>query len=844
MLAGLLRLLAFVCILNAAGAQPAREVLSWRELPALPDRLGFAGSYAGVSGGALIVAGGANFPAQPPWAGGTKVWHDAVFILEQTAGAWLRAGQLPEAAGYGLSVTTPEGVLLIGGSDARRHFSTTRLLRWDGGQPSFESLPSLPVPLAMMAGALVDRTVYIAGGLDRPDATTAQRLFLALDLNRVGDGWQQLGPWPGPERFLAVGGAQEGSFFLFGGVRLRAGPDAAPQREWLRDAWRYRPGDGWNRLADMPEPLAASPGPAPALGPSHLLLLGGDDGSLVATPPETHPGFPRRSWVYHPITDSWAESGELPFSLVTTPVVRWNSRIVVPGGETRPGVRSVSVWAADPVRAKPSFGWLNTTTLALYLGTVAGVGFWFMRRQKSTTDYFKGGGRIPWWVAGLSIFATMLSSITFMAIPAKAFATDWTFAIGNLAPLVLAPVVIAFYLPFFRQLNVTSAYEYLERRFSLAVRLYASASFILFQTGRMAVVIFLPALALSAAVGLDIHLCVLLIGVTCALYTAAGGIEAVVWTDAVQAIVLLGAALLSLILIAVRLDGSPATWWTDAAEHHKLRLVDWSWDLTTASVAVVVVGSLFSNLAPYTADQAVVQRYLTTNDARQAARAIRLNAWLTVPATILFFAIGTALFLFYRQHPQSLDPALGADAIFPLFIIQYLPPGVAGLVIAGIFAAAQSTASSSVNSVTTAIITDWLRRFRPHLSDRICLRLSQGLAVVLGLGGTGAALYLASADVRSLWDAYLGLLGLLGSGLAGLFILGIFSRRANGAGALAGAVASAFTLAYVQRETSLHFLLYGAVGVLTCVVVGWLASLVLPAPTRDLRGLTRHTSRL
>lgn len=812
-------------IVPAAGRPGAVE---WERLPSIPDPVGFAGSYAGTSGGSLLVGGGANFPDRPPWESGEKIWHDRLFVLEPGAGAWNEAGRLPRPGGYGLSVSVREGMVIVGGGDALENFDAVHLARWDGRRIEYSPLPSLPVPLAMQAGALLGRTIFVAGGLDTPAATTAQSLFFSLDLDAPEKGWERREPWPGPERFLATGGAQGGAFFLFGGARLVPGPDGQPTREWLRDAYRYTPGQGWQRIADLPVPLVASPGPAPALGPAHLLLLGGDDGSRLHHPPQAHPGFPRTQYAYHTITDSWATTDDLPFSLVTTSTATWNGRIVVPGGEARPGVRSTDVWAGTARRTTPSFGWLNYTTLSVYLAGVAGLGIWFMRRQKTTADYFKGGGRIPWWVAGLSIFATMLSSITFMAVPAKAYSSDWTFAVGNLAALALAPVVIAFYLPFFRKLNVTTAYEFLEQRFNLAARLYASASFILFQTGRMAIVIYLPALALSAAVGIDLHLCVLFIGVTCALYTAAGGIETVVWTDAVQAIVLLGAAIFSLFLIVGHLHGDPSDWWDEASTQGKLHLVNWSWDLTTASIAVMVIGSLLANLAPYTADQAVVQRYITTRDQKQAERAIWLNAWLTVPATILFFAIGTALFLFYRQHPQSLEPTLAIDSIFPLFISQYMPAGVAGIVIAGIFAAAQSTASSSVNSVVTAVMTDWVRRFRPGIPDRTCLRVSQALSVLLGLGGTGAALYLATADVRSLWDTYMSLLGLLASGLGGLFALGIFSRRANGTGALCGAVTSAVVLFWVQRHTPLHFLMYGAVGLLTCCLVGYVASLLGP----------------
>jgi SSS family transporter len=427
-----------------------------------------------------------------------------------------------------------------------------------------------------------------------------------------------------------------------------------------------------------------------------------------------------------------------------------------------------------------------------------------------------------------------------MAIPAKAYATDWTYFWANLPILLLAPFVIRFYLPFFRQLDVTSAYEYLEKRFNLAARLYGSAAFIVFQIGRQAIVLLLPSLAVATVTDLDVRTCIIAMGALCALYTAMGGIEAVIWTDVVQCFVLLGAALVSLFYMASHVDGGWSAAWSTAAESGKLHLANWTLDPSTAANAfwVILLGNLFVVLVPYTSDQTVVQRYMTTADESKAARSIWTNAILSIPSTALFFAIGTGLFVFYKSAPQKLDPALTTDAIFPAFIVQNLPVGFAGIVIAGIFAAAQSTVSSSLNSVSTALVTDFYVRLGGRADERGRLRLARILTVLVGAFATLAALGLAELQQRSLWDAYNSLVGLAASGLAGLFALGIFTRSAHGAGALVGAIASAVVLYFVQRDTDIHFFLYAGIGILTCMVVGWLASQVLPEADKPLAGLT------
>ncbi|MFN7138324.1 MAG: sodium:solute symporter family transporter, partial [Limisphaerales bacterium] len=659
------------------------------------------------------------------------------------------------------------------------------------------------------------------------------KVFWSLDLSSTNATWQELEPWPGPARMLAVAAAQDGSFFLAGGTDLTSGPDGKPKRIYLRDAYRYSPGKGWKQIAEMPRAAVAAPSPAPILGQSHFLVMGGDDGTKVGfQPPAEHPGFPAEILAYHTITDTWTRMGNAPFSHVTVPTVLWQNRIIIPSGEVRPGVRSPEVWSGQVVPQKSAFGVLDYVTLSGYLLTIVFIGLYCSRRHQTTTDYFLGGRRIPWWAAGISIFGTQLSAITFLAIPAKVYATDWTYFLNNLMIVAIAPIVALFYLPFFRRLNVTTAYEYLEHRFNGAVGMFAAASFCILQMGRMAIVLFLPALALSAVTGIDIYLCIALMGILTTLYSATGGIEAVIWTDLAQVAVLLLAAVVSLVLIGTQVDGGFTAIVSVGMAEGKFQMINWSWDMTTTSILVMTLGTWLSHFIPYTADQSVVQRYLTTANEKEAAKSIWTNAVLVIPATVLFFSVGTALYLYYKTHPQNLSPTISTDAVFPWFISHSLPTGLVGVVIAGVFAAAMSSLDSSINSMSTVITTDFYRRLRPGVSDSHCLRLARMLTIVLGIAGTGAALLMAKYNIKSLWDVFLQIVGLLGGGLAGVFTLGIFTRRTNAMGAITGIITSVVILGWVQKNTSLHFFLYGGIGLISCVVIGYLTSLFTPASSQ------------
>lgn len=851
-------ILLILLVLLPAGLVPAepppaeKELGSLNELPALPDKLGFAGPFAGVSNGALLVGGGANFP-EAAWGEGTKTWHDALFVLEPGKKEWKTGFRLPRKLAYGVSATTPHGLICAGGADSERAYADVFLLQWTGSEIRTTPLPPMPGPRASAAGAVLKGYLYVAGGQTASGETEVANTFWRLKLPEAKDAnprwgelkWEVLESWPGPPRSQAVAAAQAGRFYLFSGFDLTRGEGGdKPHRRYLNDAYSYDPASlKWKRLADVPAPAVAA-APAVACGESHVLVLGGHDGLLDTQIPvlkDRWPGFRKQILGYHTITDTWAPMGELPVGMVTSPALWWQGKIVVPGGEVRPRVRTPQVMTVQQITVKRDFFTLDYVVLGSYLVLLVIVGAYFSRREKTTDDYFIGGKRIPWWAAGLSIFGTQLSSISFMAIPAKVYDTDWAYFLSAICIVLVQPVVVWFYLPFFRRLNITSAYEYLERRFHVSVRMFGSAAFILFQGGRMTIVLFLPALALSAVTGMDIRLAILLMGVLTTVYTVLGGIEAVIWTDVLQVIVLVGGALACLVAVVFGVDGGLGGVISIAQADDKFTLFHWGWDYTATVVWVIVVGSLFQNLSSYSADQSVVQRYLTTPTQKQAAGAIWTNAAIVLPVSLVWYALGTSLYAFYKTHPGKLDPTLSTDQTLPLFIANQLPAGLTGLVIAALFAAAMSTLDSSMNSISTAFVTDFYRRLRPQASDRRSLNLARLLTVLLGAGATATALWMAANQdrTRSLWDAYMSILGLLMGVLAGLFALGIFTRRGHWLGALAGAIGGAVVLYYAQSRV--NFFLYAAVGTGACFAIGYLASLLVPGVRRTTEGLTVFT---
>jgi len=469
------------------------------------------------------------------------------------------------------------------------------------------------------------------------------------------------------------------------------------------------------------------------------------------------------------------------------------------------------------------FHWVNWLVMVAYLAGMAGMGFWFMRRNRSADAYFRAGGRLPWWVVSLSIYATMFSSITFMSVPAMSFADDCRYFVISFGILLMAPVVVKWYLPFFRRLNLTSAYEYLEVRFNLPCRLFASAAFILFMVARTAVVAYLPSLALCAVTGIDVNVAILVVTAITILYCTVGGVEAVIWSDFVQAVILIFSTVLILVWLVCGTDGGFGGFVSMAADAGKFRVFDMALDWTKPCFWVVFVAGVVANLASYTSDQCVVQRYMTTKDERGAARSILFNGVLSLVNCFVFFAVGVALWTFYQSHPGALPAGTKPDAVLAVFIARELPVGVAGLVLAAVAAATMSTLSANLNSAASAITTDFFGRLFPkRADDRAKLICGKASTVAVGILGGMFALWLANADIGNVYDQFQRFLGVLTGGLGCLFFMGVFLKRVNGFGATCGLVANyavCFGLDYLPIPGKPHLLTFGALGMIACLVV-------------------------
>jgi SSS family solute:Na+ symporter len=504
--------------------------------------------------------------------------------------------------------------------------------------------------------------------------------------------------------------------------------------------------------------------------------------------------------------------------------------------------------------------------LLAYLGGMALMGIWFSRKNTSTEEYFVGGRSFPGWAIGLSMVGTSISSVTFLAYPGDAYKTAWLRFLPNLMLPVAVMVGAYVFLPFFRKGTVTTAYEYLEERFGPSMRVYAASAFIVGQLCRVSIILYLVSLVVHEMTGLDPTLCVVIGGVFVGFYTIVGGIEAVVWTDVVQTVVLVVGGLICMGYIVGHLSGGLGQIFEVAGEHNKFAFAEvvngqvdqtsWSLSFSEKTGTMMLILGLMGYLTEYCSNQNVVQRYVSAKSDKEARRAMYICAGAALPIWAFFMFLGTALFVYYQAFPDEraaeiLTGARKAEQILPYFIMNTLPPGLAGIVIAAALAAAMSSLDSSINAISTVGVVDIYRR---HLvkgkNDRHYLKVAWTIATVVALFMIGGAITLAKIDTKTLQDTSTIIVSLVSAGLLGVYFIAFFTRRGDARAIWIGIACSfMFTMWTAVAEywpdllpQALHvpFDLYytGLIGNVVMFAVSYLAGLALPGKPRNLAKLT------
>ena len=427
---------------------------------------------------------------------------------------------------------------------------------------------------------------------------------------------------------------------------------------------------------------------------------------------------------------------------------------------------------------------------------------------------------MPWLAVAISMQATGASAISFMAIPAKSYATDLLYYGAALFSILGVLLIAFFFFPIYHKLRLISIYEYLGKRFSPALRFAGGGVFVVMEIcARASIVMLLPAMALSAVTGINLYLAIILMAVFATVYTTLGGIEAVIWSDVLQFIIMVGGAMLCLVLMIFKVDGGIAGIWQTALEYDKLNMYDWSWDPAVVAIGYVVI-SRFSQQLQKLSNQAEMQRPLCTGSIKDAKKAI-IGQWIIwVPMGVAWFGLGVVLFAFFHSQPEMFAPTLPTDTVFPQFIHTQLPVGLSGLMIAALFAAAMSTLDSGINSSATVVIHDFYIRFkREKPSERKVLRMSRRATVIIGLIATLATVIAASQrGDTSVWDMFIRMMAIVFGSFPGVFVLGLLTKRGNSAGAICGLFVGMGAALVLPLFWDIHVLYHGIIGLLILYV--------------------------
>lgn len=497
-----------------------------------------------------------------------------------------------------------------------------------------------------------------------------------------------------------------------------------------------------------------------------------------------------------------------------------------------------------------SLHWVDISIIIASVVLALCVGFYFSRNQNSTDTYFAANGNIPSWAVGMSMFATIISSVTFLAYPGNAYAGNWILLVQGLMVPVALVCLIGFIVPLYRKVIKLSTYEYFERRFGPFARIYSSLAFVLEHFSKMGTILYLLALAMAMFIGgMDIRWVIVIIGIVVIVMTFFGGMEAIIWMDVIQGFLLIIGGLLAVGMLFHLTDGGPAEILDIAEEYNKIDFGPYDMDLTHLTFLVMVLNGIFYALQKYGTDQSIVQRYLTARDDRSAKRASYLGIFLSVPTWALFMFVGTCLFAYYHINAGVLPEGIKSDEVFPYFISTEMPVGITGLILSALIAGAISSIDADINCISAIVVEDYYSRFKKDVSDKQKMRIGRWAVIITGLGAILCALLYVAWGGEGVLGTLFGLYAILSAGIVGIFLLGLFSRRANWQGLYIGIAAAIIFTAYAVLTSTKygdsmlldfgdwnfthHKYMLGVYSHIIVLIVGYVASLFFKTPLAD-----------
>ena len=434
--------------------------------------------------------------------------------------------------------------------------------------------------------------------------------------------------------------------------------------------------------------------------------------------------------------------------------------------------------------------------LAYLIGIVL-FGGSFYRKTKSSSVFTLGNKNIPTWVISMSIFATFVSSISYIALPGQGYQTNWNPFVFSLSIPFASFMAFKFFVPLYRSINSPSAYTYLEMRFGPWAKIYVSIMYLLTQLMRTGTILFLLALTINVILGWNMVHIIIITGLSVMIYALLGGIQAVVWTEAIQAIILILGALVCALVLMFSMPEGPGQLFQIAAANDKFSLGSFKMDLTSSTFWVVLIYGIFINLQNFGIDQNYIQRYMTASSEKEAKKSALYGGLIYIPVALLFLFIGTSLFSYYTAHPGILPADIQTDRIFPFFIVNNLPPGLTGLLIASIFAAGMSTIATSVNSSATVILNDYFKKkLKDSDAEKTSMKILYSSSLIFSI--ISICIAIAMINVKSALDAWWKLASIFSGGMLGLFLLGYLAPKVKNTAAVIGVVAGVLVIGWMS----------------------------------------------